>query len=282
MGTAIKRYLKQADWLGRPKWMVNRDSTVNDEDTVNDLYETAFTSPDEKLQAKALGLLDRQDPWQALETQARFNQYRARHTNTSDALLNRAKGLYSDDAFKILQKADRYHSLAKVMTDIEEKAPHNASIGKTLQFTPFGKKMQELKADISDYLFAPDSVHDTEKTAPEIAKRYKPTPYQMNRWLNLEAMDAKREARNSVWKYALGSGAAGALAGLGIGMIPPTEYGIGRHMTGTPGRAALLAAMLGGSSALIGGTLGYRLRLNDLRARKEWAKSHLKDAREWM
>lgn len=282
MSRAIKRYLKCADWLGRPKWMTDPDSRVNDEDTVNDLFETAFVSPNEKLQAKALWCLENQDPWQALSTQARFNQYRARHTDSSDALLNRAKGLYSDDAFKILQKADRYHSLVQVMADIEEQAPHNATIGKTLQFTPFGKKMRDLKADISDYLFAPQSVHDVEKVSPEIAQRYKPTPYQLNRWLNLEGMDEKREARNSAWKYALGSGAVGALAGLGLGMIPPTEYGIEKHMTGTPGRAALLAAMLGGSTALVGGTLGYRHRLNDLRARKEWAKSHLNDAREWM
>lgn len=273
MSKAIKRYLKCADWLGRPKWMTDPDSRVNDEDTINDLYETAFTSPEKSLRMKALGILNDQDHWQALDSQARFNQYRARHTTASDALLNRAKGLYDDEAFRVLQKADRYNSLAKVLGDIGEQAPQNALIGKTLQFTPFGKKMRALRSDISDYLFAPDSVHETEVTTPEIARRYQPTPYQLKRWLDLEATDVNREARKSALKWALGGGLAGGLMGLGVGA------GVSSGDLGHAGRFALLNAIIG---AGVGGTAGYVSRHKDLSARKEWAKSHLNDAREWM
>lgn len=280
MSRAIKRYLKQADWFGRPKWMTDPNWSENEE-ALNDIYEAVYNNPDRSTWDKASTKLADLGYWATLDRSARYNLHNDRHTTVSDALLNRARHYYDDDSLNILRSADRTDSLARVRYDLSDmlSGPRAFNIGYA-KLTPKGEQAKALHDDIDRYLNAPASVHSVEKVTPEIAKRYQPTPYQRSRWFNLENMDINREARKSALKGALGGGAVGALTGFGLGMLPASEYGVGKYMMGTPGRAAVLAALLGGSTAAVGGFAGYRHRLNNLRARRDWALKQLKEIRE--
>ena len=285
MGIAIKRYLKQADWLGRPKWAVD-PNWDKDEAAVNDWYE--------QIDAELSGMGNRSlpatskayamDPKKYLDLTTKHNLYVNRHNATSMGFLDRARGALPKKVYDQYRRADRNLALSNLENDLDYILTRPSADAK---LTPKGKELLKLWKDVSAYLDKPEEEQNKEPVPKEIAALYKPTSYQLKRWQAQANNNGDRARRNALIGAAIGGG-IGSLGGLGLSFIPatsPIAAGLTSGSTGTNTSTApsqvmkslLGAGIFGGLGAGIGGLAGYLDTSQYDRHRKQYAKKKLSE-----